>query len=88
MATFPTSPGAGGVLAAEYADYVRRVYPGPLTPIQAQEVKRAFFAGASCMLVRTLEASGMDPGDAEARIEWLRHEIEAFLVTVPGRHTN
>lgn len=65
---------------AEFTDYVRHVYDGPLTLTQRTEIERAFFAGAwtSFTLVQAISTDAPE-AEATARVEVLVQEMRHFF---------
>jgi hypothetical protein len=68
-------------IAEEWDDYCAAVYKGDLPPDQEQEVKRAFYAGASAMyllLTLGIGAEEVSEATAEAYLMQVAQEFTAF----------
>jgi hypothetical protein len=71
----------GDVIGAAWREYRLRVIPVHASAVQAQESRRAFYAGAQALLTGILR--GLDPGDDPtqadlARMDAIAQELEQF----------
>lgn len=69
------------LMAEAWASYRERVLPVEAHPVHVIEARRAFYAGAECLLVGVMRMldPGSDPTDADlARMEALVAELKAF----------
>lgn len=66
---------------AEWEEFERRVMPRGAPPVQRNEMRRAFFAGAYGMLSMSAALGNADvpEDDAVASLEGWKNEIEAFF---------
>jgi hypothetical protein len=66
-------------LLSEWDSYRTLVVPADAPPIQQQETRRAFYAGAQAMLVMISATSERGPDEGVADIEALQVELAAFV---------
>lgn len=64
----------------QFADYLNRVYPGKLLPMQQMiEIKRAFYGAWGMLLVVLRDNIGeMEENEALDALEAMQNQIEAF----------
>ena len=78
----------GRLVRDGWQDYAQKILPKSAPPVQRQETRRAFYAGAAHLLA-TMAELGEPEVDEDAGagvLEATQHEIEAFVRTVgtPG----
>jgi hypothetical protein len=70
-------------IAAEWATYAEHILPKNAPPIQVQETRRAFYAGAGAILHHILRLAdpGEEPTETDLRMmDDIEVEIEEWLV--------
>lgn len=78
-------------LGEQWADFHDKILvPAKAGPVQVEETKRAFYAGALCMFHLVSNASDVPDGDAgeeqgAKRLEAILREAEDFFASLGGR---
>jgi hypothetical protein len=74
-----------GIVAGQWRQYVTRVLPADVHPLQLKETKRAFYAGAQCLLYAVQQGlsagDGVEDGDV-AMLEAVERELSDFAEAV------
>jgi hypothetical protein len=73
-------------LDAVWDDYRKMVVPTDAGPHQIEETRRAFYAGAACVMgfFSEMTDSDLDPIEGTAAVESLHLQLETFLESIPG----
>lgn len=67
-------------IGEQWASYVSKVIPADAPPVQVEECKRAFYAGAQGMFQAVMAATEPEDEDAsEDRLASLEFEMQDFL---------
>lgn len=67
-------------IGEQWASFVADVIPADASPVQIEECKRAFYAGAQGMFSAVMEAvAPHDQGACESRLEALQREMQDYL---------
>jgi len=75
-------------LKSQWAEYRERVVPATAPAVQVLECRRAFYAGAECLLRAIMQGldPGLEPTDADlSRMESIEAELSAFAADVTAR---
>jgi hypothetical protein len=73
------------VVGRMWDSYARLIVPANAGPVQIQETRRAFYAGAQCIFHHLVNAIGPEQEPTEADIEMmnaLAAELDAFALAV------
>jgi len=73
-------------IAAEWATFAEQVLPQHAPQVQVQETRRAFYAGAGCILHRVLRLVGDDDDEPSAEdlqmMDDIMTELDEFMADV------
>jgi hypothetical protein len=70
------------IIEAAWISYAERVIPATAPPVQYQECRRAFYAGAGGLFagIMTVLDPGAEPTEADcARMESIQNELDGYL---------